>query len=272
MDLAELYQRRVVYELPEMDRVAVRKDATYKHVDSLDLRMDLYSPPEQDARHPAVILIAGDAWPETIKDSKEWGVFVSRGQLIAASGMAAITFNHRSTASLTRLADVAGDIDDLVAFVRTHAETFGIDGDRLALWAFSAGPPFGFHTALLEAPRYVRCLVSYYGILDLQHEREHIRPEVSDEILRDHSAIHHLTTRSESWPPFFIARAGRDMPHFNDSVDPFVMLAMEKNISLDLMTHPSGQHGFDTLDDDARSRQIIRGTLSFLQEHLLSSV
>ena len=34
------------------------------------------------------------------------------------------------------------------------------------------------------------------------------------------------------------------------------------------MTHPQGRHGFDILDDDARSRAIIRRTLEFLRAAL----
>jgi hypothetical protein len=34
------------------------------------------------------------------------------------------------------------------------------------------------------------------------------------------------------------------------------------------MNHPNGMHGFDILNDDARTREIIKATLAFLQEHL----
>jgi hypothetical protein len=34
------------------------------------------------------------------------------------------------------------------------------------------------------------------------------------------------------------------------------------------MNHPTGRHGFDILDDDARSREIIARTLDFLKARL----
>ena len=37
----------------------------------------------------------------------------------------------------------------------------------------------------------------------------------------------------------------------------------------DLMNHPEGQHSFDMLDDNARSREIIKATLEFIKAHLL---
>lgn len=39
--------------------------------------------------------------------------------------------------------------------------------------------------------------------------------------------------------------------------------------SLGHMNHPTGVHAFDMLNDDARSREIIRATLEFLKTHLL---
>jgi hypothetical protein len=34
------------------------------------------------------------------------------------------------------------------------------------------------------------------------------------------------------------------------------------------MNHPRGEHGFDVLNDDARSREIIAHTILFLKECL----
>jgi hypothetical protein len=37
---------------------------------------------------------------------------------------------------------------------------------------------------------------------------------------------------------------------------------------LDLLTHPEGRHGFDILDDDERTRAILRHTVEFLRGRL----
>jgi hypothetical protein len=34
------------------------------------------------------------------------------------------------------------------------------------------------------------------------------------------------------------------------------------------MNHPTGEHGFDILNNDARTRAIIKATLAFLHEQL----
>jgi len=41
--------------------------------------------------------VSGDAPWEILKDLKDWGVYVSYGQLAAATGFVGVTFNHRLT-------------------------------------------------------------------------------------------------------------------------------------------------------------------------------
>jgi hypothetical protein len=40
---------------------------------------------------------------------------------------------------------------------------------------------------------------------------------------------------------------------------------MDANLVLEVMTHPNGQHGFDILDSDDRSREIIARTIEVLR-------
>jgi dienelactone hydrolase len=68
--------------------------------------------------------------------------------------------------------------------------------------------------------------------------------------------------------PIFIARAGLDQRMINDTIDLFVQEALAGNAMLDVMNHPAGRHGFDMLDDDERSREIIGRAVAFAQAHL----
>src|SRR3954454_9854778 len=93
---------RVVYKLSDMEQAVVKKDIAYKTVEAGDLKMDVYYPANfQDARLlPAVLFVHGDGPDEMLKDAKDWGQYISWGQLIAASGLIVVTFNHRSTRNL----------------------------------------------------------------------------------------------------------------------------------------------------------------------------
>lgn len=65
----------------------------------------------------------------------------------------------------------------------------------------------------------------------------------------------------------FIARAGLDNPEFNDGIDRFVQLALSKNLTVEVVNHATGHHGFDIEDDNDRSREIIRRTIEFIKTH-----
>ncbi len=277
----EMTKKRVVYAIPGMEQVDVQKNITYKTIDGKPLQIDVYYPIDlqKTPQRPAVTFVHGDAPPEFLKAAKDWGVYVSYGQLIAASGLIGITFNHRSTEGFTKIHEVASDIDDLISYIRCHAEELHVDRDSICIWVFSAGGPFGLRAAMLDAPKYVRCIVSYYGITDLKTLHDVSMessdspplglPTLTNQDIEEFSAVSLLNARPKEIVPIFIARAGLDYPPLNASVDQFVREALSLNVSIALVNHPEGQHGFDMLDDNARSREIIKATLEFIKAHLL---
>ncbi len=273
MDPQDVLRRRIVYQVPEMERARVRKDITYKTTDEGMLALDVYAPASGNGALPAVIFVHGDGPAEFVHNAKEWGVFVSWGQLVAASGLVGITFNHRSTHGFTRLDEVSTDVDDLLAFVRANAETLGVDASRVCMWIASAGGPFGMRVALGMAPGMapdgIRCIVAYYTVMDVLPLRAQLPATVSDATLRACSPVAALADAAADVPPLFVARAGLDRVDLNDGLDRFIATALARNVTLDVMNHPAGHHGFDALDDDERSREIIRRTLEFMREHLL---
>lgn len=137
----DFFAKRVVLELPGMDKVLVRRDLVYKS--NPELRFDLYLPAGTASRDPIplVVLVHGDGPPELLANAKDWGAFESIGRLIAVSGLGAVAFNHRSTELQTKLPEAAQDVDDLVAHARDHHNELHVDPDRLALWVFSMGRP-----------------------------------------------------------------------------------------------------------------------------------
>jgi acetyl esterase/lipase len=257
----------VVYEVPGMDDVDVRADLVYKEVEGLDLRFDVYTARSAVRATPVVVFVHGDGPPEVLADAKDWGQYTSWGRLVAASGLAGVTFNHRSTLGATELEAAAGDVDDLISHVRAHGAELGLDPERLCIWTCSAGGPIGMRVAL-GGQAYVRCAVCFYGMLDLRHLRDQISDEVGDDVLEEFSPVRHLARDGREIPPLLVARAGRDRPVFNEAIDRFVSEAVQRGATVDLLTHPGGQHGFDVLDDDDRSREIIARTLAFMRRHL----
>jgi acetyl esterase/lipase len=262
--LAEIVRRRIVLTVPGMEAVGARRDLVYKSADGQPLHMDVYSPPGPPRARPAVILIHGGPIPRT--GAKNMGVFVSYGELLAASGFVAVAFDHRFLAP-PRLADAGEDVADALAHVRSTAGSLGVDPERLALWAFSGGGPF-LAAPLRERPAWLRAVVAYYAVLDLQQPPPGADSGTDAALRERFSAILGLQEDARSAPPLLVARAGLDNPWLNDGIDRFVGAATARGATLDLLNHPGGRHGFDILDDVPRSREVIRRTLDFLREHL----
>ena len=138
---------------------------------------------------------------------------------------------------------------------------------RVGLWVFSAGGPFGLAPLLQRRPDWLRCAAGFYTIWDLAPYRDQLRDPI-DERIRRWSAITALDAEMPDLPPLLVARAGRDRPAILAGTDAFIHRARERGADLVVLDHPDGQHGFDTRDDDERSREIIRETLSFFVRHL----
>ncbi len=264
--LEEVIRMRIVVSAPGMEAVNIRRDIEYKTGDDQPLRMDIYSPPEGKEARPAVILVHGGPIPKI--GAKNLGVFVSYGEFLAASGLVAVTFDHRFLAP-ERIADAAQDVLDAVSYVRSNAGLMGIDPERLAIWAFSGGGLF-LAAVLRERPSWLHALVAYYALLDLEQLPPGADSRISEELRQTFSAACSLGEDARTAPPLLIARAGLDYPWLNAAIDRFVQTGLSKGATLDLLNHPNGRHGFDILDDDARSKQIIMNTLAFLRDHLVT--
>jgi acetyl esterase/lipase len=266
--LDEIIPKRVVFSVPMMDQVKVRKNLVYKVADGKPLTADVYVPAGSDpTERPAVIFIHGGPVPQNLlTPPKEWGIFTSYGQIIAASRLVGVTFNHRFYSG-ERLDDAQSDVDDLIGYVRENAGLLGVDKDRIAVWAFSGGGPFlsGF---LREPRHYICCMVAYYAALDLRLLRAP-GSTIEEVVLERYSAAASLSnmTGDSKIAPILIARAGLDNPALNESIERFIHAAISKNVMLDFCNHAGGRHGFDALDDDDRSREIIRHTIDFIRTH-----
>jgi acetyl esterase/lipase len=263
----QMMKMRVVYTLPGMETAAVQKNVVYKEAGEppVPLHMDVYAPPnlEKSERRPAVIFVHGGPVPGP--GIKEWGMFVSYGQLAAASGMVGITFHHRFfSADLAPEADK--DVADLVAYVRKNAGDLGVDRERIAIWAFSGGGPF-LARWIAEPPPYLRALVSYYAVLDIREPMGSGPDKLSRDARVKLSPVAQLLEATRP-VPMLIARAGQDDPRLNATVDAFVAEALKQNAPFEVLNHPDGRHGFDILDDDARSKEILIRTLAFLKANL----
>jgi acetyl esterase/lipase len=240
-----------------MDNVLVEKDRSYKRIPEGALWFDVYRPRgEAPAKGwPFVLLIHGGPVPLDAHP-KDWPAFEAYGRLLAASGVAAVTFNYRFPAP-DSLPDAASDLKDLIAHVRLNADELGLDADRVAPWAFSGGgTQLGIF--LREPPPYVRCVVSFYAALDV--------PPGGDAA---YSPVALVRDGRKPLPPMLIARAGRDEAYISRSVEAFLAGAKERRAPVEVVDYPEGAHAFDIEQDTNESRAVISGAVQFVKRHLL---
>jgi acetyl esterase/lipase len=259
--------KTVVYEIPGMDTVMIRRDVEYRGTDAGSLTIDLYSPPDSKGgeRRPAVIFVSGYPDPGFERmlgcKFKELGSYISWARLAAASGLVAVTYTNH---------EPAADLDALLRYLRQNAASLGIDENRISLWAGSGNVPVALSVLMREASDAFKCAVLCYGImLDLEGSTA-----VAEAAAR-FGFVNPCAGKSvDDLPrdlPLFIVRAGKDeMPRLNETIDRFMAAALARNLPVTFANHAAAPHAFDILDDSEMSREMIRRILAFLRFHLLA--
>jgi acetyl esterase/lipase len=269
----EILKSRIVIPVPDRKNTVTRRNMTYRSVDGNDLKMDVYLPeePGHGSRKPGILFVHGGPLPATFPVlPKDWGIFVSYGELAAASGLVGIAFNHRYR-SLRDLEHSVADIKAVIQRVQAQADSLGVDPDRLCLWTFSGGGP-QLASFLRDRPEHLRCIVAFYTVLDprafSQMEGMKELADLPENEMTTFSPEKELTGKEGNLPPLFIARAGLDHPAINQSIDSFLQKALAANAEVELVNYPEGHHGFDVLDDTVRSREIITLAMNFVKKRL----
>jgi hypothetical protein len=263
IDFQALASRTIVYRIDGMDRVTVRRDVTYRAADGTMQAIDLYTPPDAapDVRLPAVVIVTGypDAGVKRIfgRYARDFGTNVGWARLIAASGLAAITYVN---------VDPAADAAAVIRHLQEQAPSLGIDDRRIAIWSCSGNVPNALSLVMGSHPPV--CAALLYGyMLDMDGLTA----------VHDNARFGYVTPAAEKTVndmppdlPVFIARAGLDeMPGLNQTIDAFATRAIDRNLPMTIANHPSGPHAFDAVDDSNATRQMIRQILVFLTGQLL---
>jgi hypothetical protein len=257
----EVAKKPVVYQIPEMERVIVRRNIQYRTGENGPLVFDQYLPPdvEPGERRPVTLFVFGFPQPGFARGLKEMGGYSSWGRLVAASGLIGITYNYD---------DPASDILALLEHLRQNAAELGIDEKRIGLWSASGNVPLALSLLMQARREPFRCAALCYGfLLDDQGHTPHVANAAGQFGFVNAAAGKSIDDLPRDLP-LFIARVGKDFPQLNETLDRFVAGALARNLPLTLINHASGPHGFDVFDDSEASRHVIRQLLAFLRAHL----
>lgn len=264
--MEDVLKKEVVYKIDNMEEVNILKDMVYKTYENKKLLMDVYSSKGSSEKLPAVILVHGEACNVNFKEA---GQYVSLGKLVASSGLKAVTFNHRVLSDGFAIEEVNSDVSELLKYVIENADKLNIDKDKIAIWCFSGGVPFGLYAGINSFSHCVKCIAAYYGITDFKVAAQLLDINIKSEEIKKYSPISFIDKNSGEIPAMLIARAGLDNSLLNESLDKFIIKALKNNLTVDVYNHSAGGHAFDLFNDNDRTREIIAKTLDFFKKYLI---
>jgi dienelactone hydrolase len=256
----------VAYKAPGMEYVIVKTDIPYLTTPESSLKMDVYYPPKFDfkSKIPAVVIVLGysDEAGKKLLGSKFKSVpwYVSWCRIIAASGMAAIMYESLNPVS---------DIVSLSGYIKSNADKLQIDVTRIGAYSCSAHTPTAMAYIMNSSNSLFKCAVNYYGLI--LKENYEFQSKI-DTLSQNMGFSTPKIPEPAAWKkdvPILIVTAGKDyVPYINPSNADFVAKAITQNLPVTLINYPTGQHGFDALDDNETTRMIIKTTLDFWKFHL----
>lgn len=129
---------------PDMSEAHVQ---TYKNIGDLKLKLWIYTPPAHKSsdRRPAIVFFYGGGWAKGSPMQ-----FRHHCAFLAARGIVAIAADYRvSDRHGAQINTCVTDAKSAIRWVRSQAETLGIDPNRLASGGSSAGGHLAAATALL---------------------------------------------------------------------------------------------------------------------------
>ncbi len=166
---------------PDLQPVEVRRNITFARAGGRALRLDVHAPASPAApgtRRPALVQVHGGGWVIGFRDRQ--------GQLLmrrlAAQGWVCFNVDYRLSPAAT-FPDHLVDVKRAVAWIRDHAEDYGIDPEFVAITGGSAGGHLAALTALTaNDPGYqpgfegtdtsVQAAVPFYGVYDFTNRNQ----------------------------------------------------------------------------------------------------
>jgi hypothetical protein len=251
--------KRIVRSLEGMEQVEVTRNMEYHP----ELHLDVYhSRRSAEDPAPAVVIVAGYpdvGVPMTLGcNFREMAFVVSLAQLIAASGIAAVTYSTRAPAR---------DAGRVIEFLTRRGEEFHIDPHRIGIWAASGNVPVAL-ALLTERHPGIRAAVLSNGFTF---------DTVGASAVADAAATFRFVNATAGKSvrdlpadvPLFVARSGRDeFAGLNEALDRFVGDALRENLPVTLVNHATASHAFEVNDDTEVSRHILDSMVNFMRFHL----
>ncbi len=276
---------RLLYPFPFRMR-RVTRNVVFAKAGGQKLRLDVYHPPADTKRPaPAVIHIHGGGW--VVGDKREQGVPLMT--VLSDRGFVGFNINYRLSPGAT-WPDHLIDIKRAIAWVREHADEYGVDPSFVAVAGGSAG---GHLTAMVsltqgdselqpgfeDADTSVQAAVCLYAVYDITNEDGRhapgfhevlmqplvIKAFAADEPERFEAASPSHRVCADA-PPFFVIHGDRDSLAPLDDAREFAEALRRTSSQPVLYAELTGAHHSFDLFISPRSLSVLEGVGEFLEE------
>ncbi len=266
--------------------VRVERNVPFARAGGRTLRLDVHAPEDPAGPHqrrPALVQVHGGGWVLGFKDRQ--------GQLLmnhlAARGWVCFNVDYRLSPMAT-FPDHLVDVKRAIAWIRDHAEEYGVDPDFVAVTGGSAG---GHLTALAAltageaayqpgfetADTSVQAAVPFYGVYDFTNRNGVWPPETVSQFLAPVVMKVDPDENPEAWaaaspldrvkaeaPPFFVIHGDLDVlapvEDARDFVERLRAVSEEPVYYLELR---GAQHAFETFAS-VRANAVVEAAARFL--------
>lgn len=153
--------------------IDVVRDVAFAEVDGKPLRLDVFRPRAPGTRRPALLQVHGGAWFLGFKEYQGIPLLSH----MAAQGWVGFNVDYRLSPRATFPAHIV-DVKRALAWIREHADEYGVDPDFVVVTGGSAGGHLAALLALTPGdPEYqpgfesadtsVRAAIVFYGVFDM---------------------------------------------------------------------------------------------------------
>lgn len=225
----------VILDDPGVKSVTIKSDVTYLEDANNPLHMDIYSPQGLKAgeKRPAIIFLNAIGETPGQPKVKSWTIYTSWPRLMAAQGYIGISMEADA-------AKIIQSLQSLFKFLETKGAAFGIDKDRLGVYAASANVTQSTKYLMSdEACKGIKAAALYYG-----------RPPVGP--------------FRKDLPVMFLIAEGDMNPGYNGLWGE----VLKNNAPWTIKMGTRMPHAFDAISDNDEARILIKETISFWKNHL----
>ncbi len=209
---------------PALNSAANQRNLTYCTMDGIDLKLDLYFPPQTAKPAPIAVFVHGGGWSQGDKTAGNLIPFTD----LASQGFLVAAVNYR-LAPKYKFPAMIEDVKCAVRYLRANAVQLNIDPNRIGAWGGSAG---GHLVALLgttdasagfdvgeyaEQSSRVQAVVDMFGPTDLKAMFPSSSARVIQNIFEIRSSPEEtaklaspVTYVTKDDPPFLILQGDKD--------------------------------------------------------------